>query len=106
MYDLGSFAADFILTEGEPYECETGYVKNARGLPVSLYGAICKALEESEGFREEAGKVLGCESEYMTAEALLDLARETDTCWNIDSPVEVYIDSYWELSVLVYDNRA
>jgi hypothetical protein len=106
MYDLGSFAADFILAEGEPYECGSEYVKNARGLPVSLYGAICKALEEAEGFREEAARILGCTSEYVTAEALLELARETDICRNISCPVEVYIDPEWNLAVHVYDDRA
>ena len=104
MYDLSFFTADFILAKGEPYKCETGYVKNAQGLPVSLYGAICASLSVTD-FRNTATYILKCEPAHVTAEALLDLARETNMCDNLTVPVEVHIDPEGALSVFVYDNR-
>lgn len=97
MYSLTSFGPDFFFAEGEPYD---PIHVNSAGQPVSLYSAIYKALEDSN-FRTEAAEVLECNPEYVTVEALYDLAVETDSCCNLEVPVEVCITA--RLTVLVYE---
>lgn len=97
MFSLSSFAPDFFLAQGEPYD---HILVNLAGQPVSLYGAISKALEDST-FRAEAAEVLGCNPEYVTVEVLYDLAVETDSCYDLGVPTEVCITH--GLTVLVYE---
>ena len=50
-----------------------------------------------------ARDVFGCEPEYLNIEAVLQKIEATNTCLNLDSPVEVLIDPDGEFTVLVYD---
>ena len=96
-----SFSPEFFLAEGEPYD-RLDLAVNVEGEPVSVYSAIC-ALSEKER-AEIAREVFGCDDwEAISAEAILDKIRETNTCRDLTSPVEVYIDEQGNHSVFVYD---
>ena len=43
--------------------------------------------------------------DMLTPEAVLDRIRETDTCTDLRSPVEVWIDSHGFHTVRVHDSR-
>lgn len=71
--------------------------------PVSVYQAILCISENA--WREIARDVLRVPPERLMPEAVLDKIIETDTCSNLDVPVEVWIDAEGYYSVLVYDQR-
>lgn len=50
-----------------------------------------------------AQDVFHTEPEYLNIEAVLRKIEETNTCLNLDPPVEVCIDRDGEFTVLVYD---
>jgi hypothetical protein len=97
-----SFSPEFYLAEGEPYD-RPALALNTAGKPVSLFSAICLALE-SEDFRQSVVDVLEVQpNSFSTAEVLFDLAVETSLCDGYASPVKVWIDSEGELTVEVYE---
>lgn len=87
------FAAD--ETEREP-------ARNAKGNPISLYGAIM-GMPKRE-FRR-ACRSHGIDPDCSdSAVELVDKAKTVvDTCANISTPVEVYLTEDRDISVLVYD---
>jgi hypothetical protein len=101
-YDL-SFSPEFFLAEGEPYD-RSDLALNTAGKPVSLYSALCLALE-NEDFRTRASETFDVGPNHLTAEFLLDKAQEVDTCGTLSSPVDVWLDSDGYLTVEVYDDR-
>jgi hypothetical protein len=69
--------------------------------PVSVYQAI---LSINEGtWREIARDVFGIPPDRLMPEAMLAKIMETNTCSNLDTPVEVWIDTEANHSILVYD---
>ena len=50
-----------------------------------------------------ANDIFQCEPEYLDLESVLRKIEKTNTCLNLDSPVEVCIDPDGEFTVLVYD---
>lgn len=58
--------------------------------PTSVYQAILSIQEEE--WKQIAHDVFGADPEHLDPIAVLDKIRETDTCSNLDSPVEVWID--------------
>jgi hypothetical protein len=71
--------------------------------PVSVYQAILSIGEDT--WREIARDVFNIPPDRLMPEAVLDKIIETDTCSNLDVPVEVLIDADGYYSVLVYDQR-
>lgn len=72
-----------------------------RKRPTSLEGAVSQ-LTNSTWLRL-ARDVFHCEPEFLTIAAVLEKIAETNTCLNLDSPVEVCVDRGGEFTVLVYD---
>ena len=50
-----------------------------------------------------AREVFHCKPKFLDIEAVLQKVEETNTCLNLDSPVEVAIDLNVAFTVLVYD---
>jgi hypothetical protein len=71
--------------------------------PTSVYQAILMMNEDV--WDEMAYEIFDCHPAALTAEKVLDKIRETDTCRDLRSPVEVYIDSQGHYSVSVYDEN-
>lgn len=97
-----SFSEEFFLAEGEPYDRSDRAV-NSEGKPVSLYSAICMMPDEQ--WKEIAADLFNLKGEpgLLAPEAVFEMARETGTCSNLNSPVEVWIDSDGEYRVKVYE---
>jgi hypothetical protein len=69
--------------------------------PISVYQAILSINEDT--WRDIARDVFGIMPVRLTPEAVLDKIIETDTCSNLDVPVEVWIDDEGYFSVVVHD---
>ena len=50
-----------------------------------------------------AERVFGVDSSQLDLAAVLRKVEETNTCRNLDSPVEVFIDPEGDFTVLIYD---
>jgi len=101
MFSLLNFTPDFFLATGEPYE-RTDLALNRTGKPFSLYSALRMALEDND-FRTHASETFGVRSSDLTAEYLLDKAREVNKCGTLSTPVDVWLDEEGCLSVEVYE---
>ena len=97
-YEL-SFSEEFFLAEGEPYDRSNDAV-NADGKPISVWSAITMMSDDE---RKALAEYFEVEPEYLTAETVLDKIRETNTCSNMNSPVEVWVDPEGYHTVMVYD---
>src|SRR5262245_31159612 len=101
-----SFAAEFYHAPGEPHD---GPTLNSEEQPVSLYSAIAletdrMTREDVDGLAELAALVPGTSPQAEDfVNRLVELARRTDTCSDLESPVEVWIDPKGDFRVLVYD---
>ena len=69
--------------------------------PSSVYQAIHAMSEDV--FAEMARDVFGCEPEFVDAEMVLAKVHETDTCGDLRSPVDVWIDEEGYYRLDVYD---
>lgn len=69
--------------------------------PTSIEQAVLQLSDET--WTRLARDVFHCEPEFLTIEAVLEEVHKTNTCLNLDSPVEVMIDCDSEFTVLVYD---
>lgn len=101
-----SFSPEFWLAEGEPYD-RAGLALNKNGKPISVFSAICKELNDPE-FRTlvcDAFELAQNLRDDTIAEFLLDNAQEANTCANLTTPTEVYLDDTCTVSVFVWDNR-
>jgi len=95
-FSLG-FSPEFFFAESEPYD--GGYGQQEE--PWSVWMAIhSMSVKDWNRMAEEVFEV---EPEYLTPETVLDKIRETDSCRDLTSPVEVYIDEGGWHSVYVYD---
>ena len=96
------FSHEFFLAEGEPYD-RSDLALNADGNPMSIWSAICKMKEDKpELWAAMARDVFECEAECLTEEKVLGRIQRTDTCSNLNSPIEVYVDPYRSYSVKVW----
>lgn len=104
-YEL-SFSPEFFLGEGEPYD-RSDLCVNRKGKPTSVWSAIAMmAQEEPQNWKNMAKEVFDLpqkDAHLLMAEAVLDKIRETNTCSNLSSPVEVWIDSDGTYTVEVYE---
>jgi hypothetical protein len=95
------FSEGFFADETFPYETERS------DRPTTVYQAIISLpLRDKLAIAREvlgsAHPVMCVQSESFACD-VLDKIRETDTCSDLSSPVEVYIDPERWYSVLVYD---
>jgi len=67
--------------------------------PTSVYGALRQMSQET--WADLAERVFGVDQ--LDIETVLRRVEETNTCLNLDSPVEVFIDPEGEFTVQVYD---
>ena len=95
-FDL-SFSAEFFFAEAEPYD--GGYGVQER--PWSVWMAIHSMSQED--WTRMAEDVFSVDAKYLTPETVLDKIRETNSCANLNTPVEVYIDEGGWHSIYVYD---
>lgn len=98
-YPLNSMSEEFFYAPGEPVDA--GPTVNSKGEPVSLYSAI--ANMPSDELAELAQLIDVSPNAEDFIPRLVDMARETDTTSNIDSPTEVWIDADGDFRVFVYD---
>lgn len=100
-YDL-CFSPEFFLAEGEPYD-RPDFAVNAKGQPTSVWSAICLIKEyEPKLWQEIAEKFFNTTGEFLTEDSVLTLIRKTNTCSNLNSPVEVWLDPQRNYTLHVY----
>ncbi len=92
-----SFGTDFFWNEN----ADTTMPRKPKKRPSSVEQALLQLSGET--WAQIANEVFQCEPEYLNIEAVLQKIEETNTCLNLDSPVEVLIDPDGEFTVLVYD---
>ncbi len=93
-YALSSFAPQFILMYG-------GDVPAASKKPTSVLQAIVSLSYDD--WEHLASELFHIDPTYLTIENLIAKVEETNTCRNLDSPVEVFIDLEGVYTLLVYD---
>lgn len=108
-YDL-SFDPSFFFAEGEPYDCtlDLDGLRNGIVKPTSVYQALCVLSDEDliAAFNAYPGPNAKWTLSYRPDEEwLMATIYETNTCSNLDSPVEVWIDPDGEHRIKVYDKR-
>lgn len=69
--------------------------------PTSVYAALLKMRQET--WDRMAREVFDSDPDRLDLLFVLDRIRETNTCSNLDSPVQVWIDPDGWYDVLVYD---
>ena len=73
------------------------------GRPTSVSQALSNLSRET--WSKLAHEVFHCRPKYLDIETALQKIAETNTCLNLDSPVEVAIDPDGDFTVLVYDSQ-
>lgn len=68
--------------------------------PTSVYQAIL-SLSDDE-WAALARELFGVQPDFLDIETVLDRVLSSNTCRNLDSPVEVYIDPDGDFTLLVY----
>ena len=92
-----SFGSDFFWNEKRDAVLPHVHRKQ----PTSVEQAVLQLSEEM--WSRLAREVFDCEPECLSMEAVLQKIEETNTCLNLDPPVEVCIDPDGEFTVLVFD---
>lgn len=88
-----SFSPDFFRREADaPASSRPTSIEQA---VMSLSGETWAALAEN---------VFSVDPSQLDVATVLRTIQETNTCGNLDSPVEVYIDPAGDFTVLVYDS--
>ncbi len=99
MYDL-DFDPEFFLAEGEPCDRSNNAV-NADGNPISVWSAIAMMAEDD--WKNLAEIEFGIDPDLLSPETVFDMIKETNTCSNLNSPIEVWIDPNGSFTLKVYD---
>ena len=92
-----SFGTDFFWNEN----ADSTMPRKPEKRPSSVEQALLQLSGET--WAQIANDVFQCEPEYLDMETVLRKIEETNTCLNLDPPVEVCIDPDGEFTVLVYD---
>lgn len=92
-----SFGPEFFWSEKH----DNMLLRSPTKRPTSVEQAVMQLSEEN--WSRLAREVFDCEPESLNFETILRKIEETNTCLNLDSPVEVCIDPDGEFTVLVYD---
>ncbi len=90
-----SFSEDFFC-KTDPDEVRPSH------WPTSVYQAILSMSQAK--WNEIAREVFHVKPDVLDPLILLDRIRQTNTCSNLESPVEVWIDHAGWYDVLVYDD--
>ncbi len=72
--------------------------------PTSVYQAIQSIRDEE--WKQIARDVFGIDPEHLDPMTVLDRIRETNTCSNLDSPVDVWIDREGDYQVTVHEQHS
>jgi hypothetical protein len=92
-----SFAPDFFWGDGP--DSPSALKPSAR--PTRICQAIVSLRQET--WDAMAEHVFGIDSAVLNLSTVMAKIAETNTCRNLYSPVEVFIDAASDFSVLVYD---
>ena len=95
-YEL-SFSPEFFVG---PYDLEG--IEFDKERPTSVYQAIM-VLPEKE-WTEIAKEVFGVPMHMLEPSTVMDRIREIDSCTNLGSPVEVWLDEIGCYTLRVYDS--
>ncbi len=95
-----SFGTDFLRDDVD----DGRVVDEASSRPTTVAQALAQLSDKT--WSRLAREVFHCEPEYLDIDAVLQRVEETNTCFNLDSPVEVAIDRESEFTALVYDRNA
>jgi len=90
-----SFSPEFFYNEGEPYDVNV----EVSTKPTSVYQAICSMSDKE--WRALA-KHYRIKRAYLTPDFIMEKVQETNTCTDIRTPVEVWIDPKGHHTVWVY----
>ncbi len=71
--------------------------------PTCVYQAILSIQDDQ--CNQIAREVFGIDPQHLDPMAVLDRVRQTNTCSDLESPVQVWIDPQGSFDVLVYDHR-
>ena len=73
--------------------------------PKKWPNSVAQALANLSGktWSRLAREIFRCDPKYLDIETVLRKVEETNTCLNLDSPIEVAIDPSGDFTVLVYD---
>ena len=93
-----SFSPDFLRDD----EAD-GVARTPMERPTSVAQALANLSAKT--WSRLAREIFRCEPKFLDIEAVLKKIEETNTCLNLDSPVEVAIDLDGDFSVLVYDRK-
>ena len=91
-----SFSPEFFRDEAAD-----GVARTPTKRPTSV--ALALANLSGKTWSRLAREVFHCEPKFLDLETVLQTVEETNTCLNLDSPVEVSIDRHAYFTVLVYD---
>lgn len=91
-----SFSPEFFIG---PHDLEG--VEFDKERPTSVFQAIHAMSDED--FDVMAREVFDCEPDFVDAEMVLSKIQETNTCRDLRSPVEVFIDEEGWHTVRVFD---
>ena len=94
-----SFSSEFLRDDAD----DGLAVRTPKKWPNSVAQAIASLSEKT--WSRLAREIFRCEPRYLDIETVLQKVEETNTCLNLDSPVEVAIDPDSEFTVLVYDRN-
>lgn len=93
-YALSSFSPQFMLLYGES-------VPEPSKKPTSVLQAIVSLAQHE--WNRLARELFQIDPAYLTIDDVIAKIEKTNTCRNLDSPVEVYIDPEGDFSLLVFD---
>ena len=93
-----SFSPDFFSDEVAEVVART---------PTTRPTSVAQALANLSGktWSRLAREIFRCDPKFLDIETVLQMVEETNTCLNLDSPVEVTIDLNGDFTVLVYDRN-
>ena len=94
-----SFGPDFFWNDTHDDVLSRGPTKR----PTSVEQSVSRLSDET--WARLARDVFHIEPEYLNIEAVLEKIEKTNTCLNLDPPVEVFIDPDGDFTVLVYDRH-
>jgi len=98
-YEL-SFAPEFFVG---PHDHDGSIDFDNLEEPTSVYQALMAMSEEE--FAEMTYEVFGVEPDLVDINVVMQKIRETDTCGDLRSPVDVWIDEEGYYTVNVYEKE-
>ncbi len=93
-----SFAPEFFVAAEDAEDIEPDPAR-----PISVFQAIC--VMPREDWNRMCREVFGRDGNSVNTQEVMDKIRETNTCRDLRSPVEVYIDPEGYHTVRVYDAK-